>query len=215
MHSNLVIIFADVTRGSWYFEVTIEDMPEGSATRIGWGQEYANLQTPLGYDKFSYSWRSRKGTKFHESHGKHYSNGGYGEGDTLGFLIVLPEQEGARYLPNTYKDRPLVKFKSHLYYEDKDKVSDTLKNLKIHPHSKIYFFKNGICQGVAFENIFTGAYYPSISIFRGATVSLNFGAEDFKHPEILKEYNCNGVYIKHYIFLNEKSINLFILFLDK
>lgn len=167
-------------------------MPDGSAARIGWGQEYANLQSPLGYDKFGFSWRSRKGTKFHESHGKHYSSG-YGAGDVLGFLVVLPEQDGARYIPNTFKDRPLVKFKSHLYYEDKDKVSDTLKNLKVHPGSKIYFFKNGECQGLAFENIYAGAYYPSISVHKGATVSLNFGATSFKHPEILKEYNCSPV----------------------
>lgn len=93
-----------VTRGSWYWEATIEDMPEGSATRLGFGQEYANVQAPLGYDKFGYSWRSRKGTKFHESHGKHYSSG-YGEGDTLGFLIVLPEIEGSKHIPNTYKER--------------------------------------------------------------------------------------------------------------
>jgi len=59
-----------VSRGAYYWEATIEDMPDGSATRIGWGQEYANLQSPLGYDKFGYSWRSRKGTKFHESHGR-------------------------------------------------------------------------------------------------------------------------------------------------
>lgn len=80
-------------------------MPEGSATRIGWGQEYANLQAPLGYDKFGYSWRSRKGTKFHESSGKRYSEG-YGELDTLGFLISLP-QDGSnlQYMPNTFKDR--------------------------------------------------------------------------------------------------------------
>lgn len=38
-------------------------MPEGSASRMGWGQAYANLQAPLGYDKFGYSWRSRKGTR--------------------------------------------------------------------------------------------------------------------------------------------------------
>ena len=31
-----------------------------------------NLQAPCGYDKFSYSWRSRKGTRFHQSRGKHY-----------------------------------------------------------------------------------------------------------------------------------------------
>lgn len=63
-------IFLVVSRGAYYWEATIEDMPDGSATRIGWGQEYANLQSPLGYDKFGYSWRSRKGTKFHESHGR-------------------------------------------------------------------------------------------------------------------------------------------------
>ena len=94
-----------VTRGCWYFEATIEEMPEGAATRIGWGQEYANLQAPLGYDKFGYAWRSRKGTRFHESIGKAYCSG-YGEGDTLGFLIILPQNgTNMNHMPNTYKDR--------------------------------------------------------------------------------------------------------------
>lgn len=94
-----------MTRGAWYFEATIEEMPEGAGTRIGFGQEYANLQAPLGYDKFGYAWRSRKGTKFHQSCGKSYS-AGYGEGDTLGFLIYLPEIESnINYMPNTFKDR--------------------------------------------------------------------------------------------------------------
>lgn len=64
-----------------------------------------NLQAPLGYDKFSYSWRSKKGTKFHQSMGKHYSSG-YSQGDTLGFFIELPDAtETARSLPDTYKDK--------------------------------------------------------------------------------------------------------------
>lgn len=64
-----------------------------------------NLQAPLGYDKFSYSWRSKKGTRFHQSIGKHYSSG-YGQGDTLGFFIELPEDtETAKALPDTYKDK--------------------------------------------------------------------------------------------------------------
>lgn len=79
-------------------------MPEGSATRIGWGQDYANLQAPVGYDKFGYSWRSKKGTKFHESVGKKYSEG-YGEGDVLGFLICLPQTQLTKLIPNTFKDR--------------------------------------------------------------------------------------------------------------
>ncbi|XP_031619371.1 set1/Ash2 histone methyltransferase complex subunit ASH2 isoform X1 [Contarinia nasturtii] len=182
-----------VTRGKWYFEVTIEEMPEGAATRIGWGQEYANLQAPLGYDKFGYSWRSRKGTKFHESFGKSCSPGGYSEGDTLGFLICLPETGPNRdYMPNTFKDRPLVKFKSHLYYEDKDKITEALKNLKTVPGSRIIFFKNGESQGVAFENINGGAYYPAISIYKNATVSVNFGPS-FKYPNIEKKFKCKAM----------------------
>ncbi|KAH0561213.1 set1/Ash2 histone methyltransferase complex subunit ASH2 isoform X1 [Cotesia glomerata] len=163
-----------VSRGTWYWEATIEEMPEGSATRLGWGQEYANLQAPLGYDKFGYSWRSRKGTRFHESRGKHYSSG-YGEGDTLGFLIVLPDTYDASHIPNPYKDRPLVKFKSHLYYEEKDQVPEALKALKPLHGSKIVFYKNGECQGDAFIDMYRGAYYPTLSIHKNATVSVNFG----------------------------------------
>lgn len=88
--------------------------------------------------------------------------------------------------------QPLVKFKSHLYYEDKDKVNEALNDLKIAPNSKIIFFKNGKSQGVAFENINAGAYYPSVSIFKSATVSVNFGPS-FKYPEIKKEFKCKAV----------------------
>ncbi|XP_033298538.1 set1/Ash2 histone methyltransferase complex subunit ASH2 isoform X1 [Bombus bifarius] len=170
----------NVSRGTWYWEATIEEMPEGSATRLGWGQEYANLQAPLGYDKFGYSWRSRKGTRFHESKGKHYSSG-YGEGDTLGFLVILPDTHDASHLPNTYKDRPLVKFKSHLYYEEKDQVPEALKALKPLEGSKIIFYKNGVNQGEAFIDVNKGAYYPTVSIHKSATVSVNFGP-NFKCP---------------------------------
>ncbi|XP_033215489.1 set1/Ash2 histone methyltransferase complex subunit ASH2 isoform X2 [Belonocnema kinseyi] len=169
-----------VSRGKWYWEATIEEMPEGSATRLGWGQEYANLQAPLGYDKFGYCWRSRKGTRFHESRGKHYSPG-YGEGDTLGFLIILPDAHDKSHIPNTYKDRPLVKFKSHLYYEEKDQVPEALKALKPLSDSKIIFYKNGISQGEAFLDVYRGAYFPTISIHKSATVSVNFGP-NFKSP---------------------------------
>ncbi|XP_063703607.1 set1/Ash2 histone methyltransferase complex subunit ASH2 [Culicoides brevitarsis] len=194
-----------VSRGTWYYEVTIEDMPEGSATRIGWGQEYANLQAPLGYDKFGYSWRSRKGTKFHESHGKHFAAEGYGEGDTLGFLIVLPDPDVGKHIPNTYKDRPLVKFKSHLYYEDKDKVNEALKSLKTLPGSKILFFKNGKCEGVAFQDIYAGCYYPAIAPFKGVTVSANFGPK-FKYPQVLKEYQAKGMHERAEEFICEQAM---------
>ncbi len=46
-----------VLAGNWYFEVKLTDLPEGAATRIGWAQKNANLQAPLGFDKFGYSCR--------------------------------------------------------------------------------------------------------------------------------------------------------------
>ena len=55
-----------------------------------WRYNTGNLQAPLGYDKFGYSWRSLKGTKFHESRGKHYADEGYKQGDVVGFYIYLP-----------------------------------------------------------------------------------------------------------------------------
>jgi Set1/Ash2 histone methyltransferase complex subunit ASH2 len=58
----------------------------------------------------------RKGTRFHESRGKHYSDG-YGEGDTLGFLISLPNHNRKAYIPPTYKDKVChYQFYFFIYY---------------------------------------------------------------------------------------------------
>uniref|UniRef100_A0A4W5MIM5 Ash2 like, histone lysine methyltransferase complex subunit n=1 Tax=Hucho hucho TaxID=62062 RepID=A0A4W5MIM5_9TELE len=126
-----------VRKGSWYFEVSIDEMPSDTAARLGWSQPLGNLQAPLGYDKFSYSWRSKKGTRFHQSVGKHYSSG-YGQGDTLGFFIELPDgTETSKALPDTYKDKALIKFKSYLYFEEKDYVDKAEKSLKTVTPSRV------------------------------------------------------------------------------
>ena len=169
-----------VNRGAWYFETKILDMPEGAATRIGWAQKNGNLQAPLGFDKFGYSCRSRKGTKFHESVGKKYCKG-YGQGDVLGCLIILPEKPGGDYLPSTFKDKPLVKFKSHLYFEEKDKLQENLKKLQTLAGSKIIFYKNGVSLGEAFTGIYGGDYFPAIATYKNAKVKANFGPK-FKYP---------------------------------
>ncbi|XP_043938176.1 set1/Ash2 histone methyltransferase complex subunit ASH2 [Protopterus annectens] len=179
-----------VRKGSWYFEITIDDMPPDTAARLGWSQPLGNLQAPLGYDKFSYSWRSKKGTKFHQSLGKHYSEG-YGQGDVLGFFLHLPDEtETAKTLPDTYKDKALIKFKSYLYFEEKDFVDKAEKNLKPAPGSQMMFYKNGANQGLAFHDIFEGVYFPAISLYKSCTVSINFGPY-FKYPP--KDINYNPV----------------------
>ncbi|VDL62821.1 unnamed protein product [Hymenolepis diminuta] len=232
-----------VHTGTWYFEATIVEQPEGSATRIGWSQILATLQAPCGFDKFSYSWRSRKGTVFHNSRGKHYAEEGYTKGDVIGcfihlpkvsssdmipsskciygiptgpvkhgkagtkneFVKVKPSSEGSltHYLTDSYKDRPVIRFKHIYYFEDilgdAKKVEKQLKPL---PQSKvnifrsagfdflgicywantsIVFYRNGECMGTAFQDIYAGVYFPTISIYKSASVAVNFGP-DFKYP---------------------------------
>ncbi|KAJ8261109.1 hypothetical protein COCON_G00168320 [Conger conger] len=176
-----------VRKGSWYYEVFVDEMPPDTAARLGWSQSLGNLQAPLGYDKFSYSWRSKMGTRFHQSVGQHYSDG-YGHGDTLGFYIHLPaETETGKALPDTYKDKALIKFKSYLYFEEKDNADKAEKSLKAVNSSKIIFYKNGVSQGVAYKNLFEGLYFPAISLYRCCTVSVNFGPH-FKYPPEDIEY---------------------------
>ena len=74
-----------------------------------------------------------------------------------------------------------MKFKSHLYYEEKDQVPEALKALKPLSGSKVIFYKNGVSQGEAFVDMYRGAYFPTISIHKSATVSVNFGP-NFKNP---------------------------------
>ncbi|XP_033122323.1 set1/Ash2 histone methyltransferase complex subunit ASH2-like isoform X2 [Anneissia japonica] len=170
-----------VNRGCWYYEVTIEEMPPETCTRIGWSLSLGNLQAPLGYDKFSYSWRSKKGTKFHCSRGKHYSEG-YTSGDVLGFLIKLPDNlPPEKLLPPTCKDKALIKFKSHLYFEEKDPIQEVEQRLQKAEGSQIIFYKNGVSQGIAWEDVYEGTYYPAISTYKNAVVVANFGPH-FKYP---------------------------------
>ena len=51
------------------------------------------------------------------------------------------------------QDKPLIKFKSHFYFEEKDGIKDATKSQRDLPASKITFFKNGECLGEAFRDI--------------------------------------------------------------
>lgn len=50
------------------------------------------------------------------------------------------------------------------------------------------FFKNGECKGVAFEDVYVGSYYPTLSLHKSATVSVNFGP-NFKHAPSTTDYD--------------------------
>uniref|UniRef100_A0A834VC68 Set1/Ash2 histone methyltransferase complex subunit ASH2 n=1 Tax=Sarcoptes scabiei TaxID=52283 RepID=A0A834VC68_SARSC len=176
-----------VSTGVWYYEVQINEAPPTSATRIGWAQDLAQLNAPIGYDKFGYSWRSRKGTVFHSSIGKHFAEEGFGSGDILGCLIYLPPPKDDPYceiplLPDSFKDRPLIKMRNYIFFEEKEekpKIAEA--NLRVLEGSKIVFYKNGVKIGTAFENIYGGYYYPAAGLYKEISITLNFGP-DFTYP---------------------------------
>lgn len=181
-----------INRGTFYYEVHINLLPDNTATRIGWGQCYSNLQAPLGYDHYGYSWRSRYGTKFHQARGKSFDakGGGYKEGDTIGCMIELPYGNEinctmAHHLPASVKAGFLVMSKGKKdteirMLEEKDEPTP-LSEMKTLIGSRISFYKNGQFVGVAYEDIFEGFYYPSISLYKSCSVSVNFGPK-FKFP---------------------------------
>lgn len=79
--------------GCWFFEVVINQ--HSGNTRLGWSTEKGDLQAPVGYDGFSFAYRDKEGTIFHQSRGRTHLEP-YGPGDVIGFYIRLPpigEQE--------------------------------------------------------------------------------------------------------------------------
>ena len=45
-------------------------LTEGIARRLGWSTEKGDLQAPVGYDGFSFAYRDKEGTIFHQSRGR-------------------------------------------------------------------------------------------------------------------------------------------------
>lgn len=77
----------------------------------------------------------------------------------------------------------MIKFKSHLYYEEQsqDSTRDALKGLKPLVGSKIIYYKNGECLNKAAVDLYDGKYFPTVSLFKNCVLSVNFGP-DFKYP---------------------------------
>jgi len=149
-----------VSQGSWYYELQI--VSKTGNVRSGWSTEKGELEAPVGFDKFGYSYRDIKGTIFHQSRGKDYGEP-YGQDDIIGFYIYLPESK-----------------------TDQTNITNMNPNTKVNDPpvltgSQIAFFKNGKYQGIAFSDLFEGTYYPAVSLYMGSAVKFNFGP-NFKYP---------------------------------
>ncbi|KAG6679245.1 hypothetical protein I3843_14G118100 [Carya illinoinensis] len=169
-----------VVEGSWYFEIKIVRLGESGHTRLGWSTEKGDLQAPVGYDGNSFGYRDIDGSKVHKALREKYGEEGYKEEDVIGFYINLPE--GGLYAP---KPPHLVLYKGQRYACAPDVKEEAPK---VVPGSEISFFKNGVCQGVAFKDLYGGRYYPAASMYTlpnqpNCVVKFNFGPDFEFFPE--------------------------------
>ncbi|KAF5735804.1 protein TRAUCO [Tripterygium wilfordii] len=169
-----------VSEGAWYFEIKVVNLGPTGHTRLGWTTEKGDLQAPVGYDGNSFGYRDMDGSKVHKALREKYGEEGYKEGDVIGLYINLPD--GNLYAP---KPPHLVMYKAQRYYVAPDVKEDPPK---VVPGSELSFFKNGICQGVAFKDLYGGRYYPAASIYTlpdqpNCMVKFNFGPDFEFLPE--------------------------------
>ena len=142
--------------GRWYWECKIlsgikppnresansEHTDDGGHVRVGWARREASLDTPVGFDAYSYGLRDVSGQKMHMSRPKDFlgSNASFCEGDVIGLEITLPslslhrkvvegvynkavdvsddlDPSASADTPDIIRDRVPIRYKSHLYFE--------------------------------------------------------------------------------------------------
>lgn len=143
--------------GRWYYECKIlsgvkrpaqsptttnADSAGGGHVRIGWARREANLDTPVGFDAYSYGLRDVSGQKVHMSRPKDFSpsNESFHEGDVIGLEITLPslalhrkvvegsynkavdisddlDPHPAAEAPDIVRDRVPIRYKGVVYFE--------------------------------------------------------------------------------------------------
>ncbi|KAF9083470.1 hypothetical protein BGX23_011474 [Mortierella sp. AD031] len=215
-----------VREGQWYYEATIDrggepryEGRDGAHVRLGWARREATLQAPVGFDAYSYGIRDTTGEKVHMSRVTPFGEP-FKTGDVIGLYISLPPDGNEKSFFKHRRLRRSFYFKGQLYFESVD-YSPTKRYIEMTeyeatpiktnierpippptiPGSKIIVYKNGVCQGVMWQDLSailpieqnakekdqlrfddgTLGYYPVISVYRNGTATANFGPE-FKYP---------------------------------
>ena len=144
-----------VREGRWYWECKIlsgvkstnhengdaGNLDSGGHVRLGWARREASLDTPVGFDAYSYGLRDVAGQKVHMSRPKDFMPAGeeIRTGDVIGLEINLPSLNLHRKVvegsynkavdvsddvepsnseaPDIIRDRLPIRHKAHLYFE--------------------------------------------------------------------------------------------------
>ena len=145
--------------GRWYYECKIlsgvkppthdtslthqdSSSSSGGHVRLGWARREASLDTPVGFDAYSYGLRDVSGQKVHLSRPKDFapSNDSFCEGDVIGLELTLPslalhrkvvegsynkavdvsddlDPHPAAEAPEIVRDRVPIRYKGVVYFE--------------------------------------------------------------------------------------------------
>jgi len=202
-----------------YFEVKIEHLGGSGCVRVGWMTKRGEMNAPVGFDNKGYGYHAETGSKYHEARLKTYGEP-YGEGDVVGCYLYLDEKivekkeqvdaqetsgggddDGIKNEEAKKKQTPSTpeRNKKNRKGEERLKAKAFEENQNSPNEGKIVFYKNGKCQGIAFESLRScvhpkkplelSGYFPTAALYttplqdqsQRARVSFNFGP-DFAFP---------------------------------
>ncbi|EME31367.1 hypothetical protein Gasu_13310 isoform 1 [Galdieria sulphuraria] len=186
-----------VLEGDWYFEVEV--LQGDGNVRIGWCTVQADMEAPIGYDKYGYSIRDKTGELFHEQRLIPFGEA-FGEGDTIGcFLHLPPVKDNMREVWETFERKWIAWL---LYYSSPRRPNwhqqETWRPKEPQVEGKdmgyMEFFKNGRLMGS--QEIEIAKWYPAIALYKNAKISCNFGPH-FQYPNMGREYRPMSSVISH------------------
>ncbi|KNC46111.1 uncharacterized protein AMSG_00229 [Thecamonas trahens ATCC 50062] len=168
-----------VAKGSWYCELAVlepkaehvREAPHHPGVRVGWANHRAEINAPVGYDRFGYAVRSRDGAKFNKARGEAYGKP-FGPGDVVGLAIHLPE-DSKPYEPPEVRELRVRSWTAPKMPKPREPEP--------HPASYIEYFLNGVSLGKAFTDVLSTTYYPAVSLYMGASAEFRFHPNAFSH----------------------------------
>ena len=183
-----VLAVYSATSGQWYFEVTIEELPEGSHVRIGWSTRRTRFDQPIGSDCFSYAIRDIDCAKISIGKRWEYGNRPIRVGDVIGCYLTLPVSPVSPV--HAFTD-PLTVFPNLLC--DPENVDEPQL---LGPAASVEWTVNGESLGeFGFTNLVQGEYYPSVSLFSKAKVRFNFGP-NFQQEKVEDFSGAHQMYVE-------------------
>ncbi|KCV72802.1 hypothetical protein H696_00380 [Fonticula alba] len=163
----------------------LEDSLPRPAVRVGVSTRHGALDAPVGADAHGFGLVPHAGTVVHDARCRAYGPplGEYRAGDVIGILLHLPGDPAlAVAAPVARRERVVIVMKNHLFFEDPPNALSTVEDSPTdgQPGSpgpgSLSFLHNGRFLGEAFTNLPQQQHFsPTISLYYGARVSVNFG----------------------------------------